>query len=256
MKSLRLALFALMCAIAITGCENNKYNKVVLRDKTDTLNYLVGAAFAEEAMSRPYFSDSSYANKFDIKKEVMIRGFLDRFDKDVLEGDDAMKNFLKEFQETMNDEKMAKLRAEYDKNIDAGNKYINKIKVKDGVHKLPVEISFDGTTQTYDMYYAVIKEGTGRKPTLDNTITLDYTMYSLGENEKLVEQLTTSNDVPRVFKVSELDIDGFRAGIQQMNKGAKYRFFIPSELAYRDQMNIPIPIGSTLVIDAELHDIN
>jgi FKBP-type peptidyl-prolyl cis-trans isomerase len=41
-----------------------------------------------------------------------------------------------------------------------------------------------------------------------------------------------------------------------MNKGAKYRFFIPSELAYRDQMNIPIPIGSTLVIDAELHDIN
>ncbi len=256
MKSLRLALIALMCAIAITGCENNNYNKVVLKDKTDTLNYLVGAAFAEEAMSRPYFSDSAYATKYDIKKEVMIRGFLDRFDKDVLEGDNAMNNFLKEFTESMNDEKMAKLRLEYDKNLDAGKKYLNKIKAKDGVHTLPVEIQFNGTTQTYDMYYAVIKEGTGKKPTLDNTITLDYTMYSLGENDKLVEQLTTSNDVPRVFKISELDIDGLKSGILQMSKGAKYRFFIPSELAYRDQMNIPIPIGSTLVIDAELHDIN
>ena len=46
-----------------------------------------------------------------------------------------------------------------------------------------------------------------------------------------------------------------KEGMKHMNEGAKYRFYIPAELAYRDRIGIAIPIGSTIILDVELIDI-
>ncbi len=50
-------------------------------------------------------------------------------------------------------------------------------------------------------------------------------------------------------------IAGWTEGLQLMKKGSKYRFFIPSNLAYGQKGNSSIPGNSALVFDVELLDI-
>ena len=51
-------------------------------------------------------------------------------------------------------------------------------------------------------------------------------------------------------------IAGWTEGLQLMKEGAEYVFYIPSELAYGDQDNGPIPGGSTLIFKVQLIDVN
>ena len=51
-------------------------------------------------------------------------------------------------------------------------------------------------------------------------------------------------------------IPGWTEGVQLMVEGDKFRFYIPSSLAYGDQATGKIPAGSLLIFDVELIAIN
>ena len=52
-------------------------------------------------------------------------------------------------------------------------------------------------------------------------------------------------------------IEGWQEGIQLMSVGAKYKFYIPSELAYGDRgAGQKIGAGATLIFEVELLEIN
>lgn len=47
-------------------------------------------------------------------------------------------------------------------------------------------------------------------------------------------------------------IDGLKEGLMLMHTGSKYKFYIPSKLAYKDVQMRDIPPNSTLVFEIEL----
>jgi FKBP-type peptidyl-prolyl cis-trans isomerase len=99
------------------------------------------------------------------------------------------------------------------------------------------------------LQYIIIKEGEGPKPTLRSKVTTHYHGTLI---DGTVFDSSVDRGQPASFGVSQV-IKGWQEGIPLMSKGAKYRFFIPQELAYG--MNAPspdIPGGSALVFEVEL----
>jgi FKBP-type peptidyl-prolyl cis-trans isomerase FkpA len=123
-----------------------------------------------------------------------------------------------------------------------GEDFMNKFKAEEGV-----KVTESG------LAYKVIKEGTGKSPKAEDVVEVHYhgTLPDGTVFDSSVERgKTVSFPLNRVIK-------GWTEGVQLMKEGAKYRFVIPSELAYGDAGAPPkIPGGSTLAFDVELFKIN
>lgn len=99
------------------------------------------------------------------------------------------------------------------------------------------------------LQYVVEKEGTGAQPTAEDEVTVHYTGRLL---DGTVFDSSVNRGEPTTFPLNRV-IPGWTEGVQLMKEGAKYTFFIPSDLAYGPQ-GIPgaIPPHSTLIFDVEL----
>lgn len=103
------------------------------------------------------------------------------------------------------------------------------------------------------LQYKVLKEGEGIRPTAEDEVTVHYTGKLLNGT---VFDCSVSRGEPATFPLNRV-IPGWTEGVQLMNEGAKYEFFIPSDLAYGPQ-GIPnvIPPHSTLIFEVELIKVN
>lgn len=103
------------------------------------------------------------------------------------------------------------------------------------------------------LQYIVEKEGTGAQPGATDEVTVHYTGKLL---DGTVFDSSVSRGEPATFPLNRV-IPGWTEGVQLMKEGAKYTFFIPSDLAYGAQ-GVPnaIPPHSTLIFDVELIKIN
>lgn len=99
------------------------------------------------------------------------------------------------------------------------------------------------------LQYIVEKEGDGITPAATDEVTVHYTGRLL---DGTVFDSSVNRGEPATFPLNRV-IPGWTEGVQLMKEGAKYRFFIPSDLAYGPQ-GIPnaIPPHSTLIFDVEL----
>lgn len=103
-------------------------------------------------------------------------------------------------------------------------------------------------TTASGLQYEVLKEGTGLQPTAADQVTVHYT-------GKLIDGTVFDSSVergePATFGVTQV-IPGWVEALQLMKEGAKYRLFIPSQLAYGPNGAGPIAPNSTLIFDVEL----
>lgn len=99
------------------------------------------------------------------------------------------------------------------------------------------------------LQYVVEREGTGERPSATDEVTVHYTGKLLDGS---VFDSSVSRGEPATFPLNRV-IPGWTEGVQLMKEGAKYTFFIPSDLAYGPQ-GIPnaIPPHSTLIFEVEL----
>lgn len=103
------------------------------------------------------------------------------------------------------------------------------------------------------LQYVIEKEGTGAQPTAEDEVTVHYTGKLL---DGKVFDSSVNRGEPATFPLNRV-IPGWTEGVQLMKEGAKYTFFIPSDLAYGAQ-GVPgaIPPHSTLVFEVELIKVN
>jgi FKBP-type peptidyl-prolyl cis-trans isomerase FkpA len=92
--------------------------------------------------------------------------------------------------------------------------------------------------------YQVITAGTGAHPTPADVAQIDY-------RGTLVDGSTPGQ--PVALPVGGV-VPGFAEALTLMNKGAKYRVWLPPQLAYGERQAGPIPPNSVLVFDITLLD--
>jgi len=104
-------------------------------------------------------------------------------------------------------------------------------------------------TTASGLQYEILIEGEGASPSASTSVTVHYKGTSLDGKEF---DSSYSRNAPATFPLNRV-IAGWTEGLQLMNAGAKYRFFIPSELAY-GQRGAGADIGpnATLIFEVEL----
>ena len=167
--------------------------------------------------------------------------------KDVLSGSE-LKVSHREAQQLVQDyfakkeEAMNAERAQQGKAAKAeGEKYLAENAKKEGVVTLPSGLQ-----------YQVLREGNGKKPSAKDSVKCHYEGFLI---DGTVFDSSVQRGEPAVFGLQQV-IAGWTEGLQLMQEGAKYRFFIPYRLAYGEggagQM---IPPYAALIFDVELIEV-
>ena len=104
-------------------------------------------------------------------------------------------------------------------------------------------------TTTSGLQYKVITEGTGKKPTVENTVIVHYTGKFL---DGTVFDSSVEHGEPAEFSLSGNMITGWPEVLQLMPVGSKYQVWLPYNLAYGEQGWQGIPPYSALEFEIEL----
>lgn len=225
-QSILLVLVVLINAIFFTSCKesNSKSNsgEVTLSNETDSLSYALGVSIGEN-VKRGGFEDINY--------QALAKGM------EGVYGDNALMT-VEVAGTYINEVMMAKESAKAEIAKVEGDKFLAENAKKAGV-----------TTTPSGLQYEVIKEGTGATPTAEDVVTVHYHGTL---TDGTVFDSSVERGEPATFPLNQV-IPGWTEGLQLMKEGAKYRFYIPSDLAYGDRaMGDVIKSGSTLIFDVEL----
>ncbi len=111
----------------------------------------------------------------------------------------------------------------------------------------------DGVTVTDSgLQYEVVTAADGPKPTADDTVSVHYVGTLMDGTEF---DSSVARGEPASFPLKGV-IPGWTEGLQLMNVGSKFRFVIPSELAYGERgAGQAIGPGETLIFEVELLEI-
>jgi len=102
------------------------------------------------------------------------------------------------------------------------------------------------------LQYVVEEEGEGESPTASSDVVVHYSGTLLDGTEF---DSSYSRGEPAEFNAGRV-IPGWTEGLQLMKPGAKYKFFIPPELAYGPQGSPPrIEPNSALIFEVELIEV-
>ena len=154
---------------------------------------------------------------------------------------DEFRAAMEELQKDMQKKEETRNVAAGDKNKTAGEAFLAANKSKEGVK-----------TTASGLQYTVVKEGAGKIPTAADKVKVHYT-GTLIDGTKFDSSVDRGE--PITFPVNGV-IKGWTEALQLMKAGAKYKLFIPSDLAYGPRgAGALIGPNSVLVFDVELLEV-
>ncbi|MBQ0833404.1 FKBP-type peptidyl-prolyl cis-trans isomerase [Marinobacter sp.] len=148
---------------------------------------------------------------------------------------------LMEYQKSLQAEQGKQVEELAQKNMEAGKTFLAENAERDGIQ----------TTES-GLQYEILEEGEGEQPGATDTVRVHYTGELLSGE---VFDSSRERGEPVSFGLNQV-IPGWTEGLQLMNEGARYKLYIPSDLAYGPGGNRSIGPNETLVFDVELLAIN
>jgi FKBP-type peptidyl-prolyl cis-trans isomerase FklB len=228
-----LFVFSFISLVILSACsQNKKYASVKLKSKEDTVSYYLGLTYGngiKQAKIDSLFNSDAFlkglqqATKEDSLpvSSMVIQGFLNKYFADFQQR--QLKNQFKDY-------------------IEQNKVFLEQNAKKDSVISTPSGLQ-----------YIVLKEGNGKKPTMNDRIRVHYTGTLI---DGTVFDSSYKRNEPAEFSVGQV-IPGWTEALQLMSVGSKFRVFIPENLAYGGQspQGSAIKPYSTLIFVVELLDI-
>ena len=204
-------------------------DKLELKDQSQKESYILG-----------YKSGQNFKNQgLDIDVEIFSKGL-----KDGTGGaepqmtPEEMNAALQTLQKRMFAVQQERLKEVSARNLEEGTAFMAQNAKKDGVKTLPSGLQ-----------YKVIKEGKGKMPKAEDTVTVNYRGTFMDGTEF---DSSYKRGEPVTFQVNGV-IKGWTEALQLMKEGSKWELFIPSDLAYGERgAGQTIPPNSTLIFEVEL----
>jgi FKBP-type peptidyl-prolyl cis-trans isomerase FklB len=222
--------------------------------KTTTIVILLGlvATIAVRAEDAKAFKDEkekiSYAIGFDtgsrmhqtdiqVDYDMFLRGLKDAAASTPRLNDQELRETFDKLRQDIRTRQQEKQRQATEKNRKEGEDFLAANKSKPGV-----------ITLTNGLQYVVLAEGSGPSPKPEDTVTVNYrgTLVDGTEFDR------SATNQPATFAANGV-IRGWTEALTRMKAGAKWKLFIPSDLAY-GLMGRPPKIGpnATLIFEVEL----
>lgn len=195
-----------------------------MTEEINAVSYCVGMSVAGSLMQQ---------DLENINPAVMAEAIADAFaGKEPKFGPEEANAIIQKYLQRVGEEKFEQYKTE-------GEAFLAENKNKAGV-----------TTTASGLQYEVISEGTGAKPTGEDTVEVHYhgTLIDGSVFDSSVQRGT-----PATFGVHQV-IKGWTEALQLMPAGSKYRLYIPQDLAYGAQPHPggPIKPFMALIFDVEL----
>lgn len=155
--------------------------------------------------------------------------------------EEEMARVLTQFKRQTEAKELITLKKQADENAKIGQDFLAENAKKPGIK----------TTKS-GLQYQILQEGKGKSPSANSNVRVHYEGRLI---DGTVFDSSIARNQPVVFRTTQV-ITGWTEGLQLMKEGAKYRFFIPAELAYGQiGSGDVIEPNSTLIFDVELLEI-
>ncbi|WP_312392206.1 FKBP-type peptidyl-prolyl cis-trans isomerase [Chryseobacterium sp.] len=220
-----IAAFSISCAKNDDKQDDNKYTD------EQKASYYIGLSIAQNMKQEG----------FKVDEKLLAQAIKEEMDggKKLMPAEE-MDAFMQEFMQKQHEKKQAIAGGQADENKKKGLEFLTKNKSNPKVK-----------TTASGLQYEVLQEGDGKtKPTAADVVQVKYTGKLL--DGTVFDSTDKNGGAPMDINLGSV-IKGWTEGIQLMSKGSKYRFYIPSDLAYGDNGAGPaIPPGATIIFDVEL----
>jgi FKBP-type peptidyl-prolyl cis-trans isomerase FklB len=210
----------------------NAQDKPAMKSEKDKISYIIGMDIGNNFKKQGV----------EVDPDILARGI-----KDALSGakpqltEQEAKDVMASFEKEMRAKQEAMRKTAGEKNKKEGEQFLAANKSKEGVKTLPSGLQ-----------YKVIKAGTGKKPQLTDTVTVQY-RGTLIDGTEFDSSLRRGQ--PATFEVNKI-IPGWTEALQLMQEGAKWQLFIPPNLAYGERgAGQQIGPNATLIFEVELVSI-
>jgi len=210
--------------------------------------FLVGMTFTLKSQNMTQEEKNSYALGVNVGESFATSGIevvFENFKQGFLDALNGESQFTMEEMQACFENIQEKITAKQNRDIniekEKGRQFLAANK-----HRAEVKETSSG------LQYEVIVMGSGPKPEATDKVKVHYTGKLL---DGQVFDSSVERGQPIDFGLNQV-IRGWTEGVQLMQVGSKFIFYIPSDLAYGDRGSAPlIKPGATLIFEVELLDI-